>query len=101
MYLSYLWSRPLRLSPYENLIFDMKKSLDKKCMLASGASCISKPIIPVLFFCWLSLFMVVYGRRLTVEPDLGKPISIYEVHLGSWRRKDDGSYLSYRNLADW
>ena len=37
--------------------------------------------------------------RLTVEPDLDKPVSIYEVHLGSWRRKDDGSYLSYRDLA--
>ena len=35
-----------------------------------------------------------------VEPELDKPVSIYEVHLGSWRRKDDGSYLSYRDLAD-
>jgi len=35
----------------------------------------------------------------TVEPDLSRPVSIYEVHLGSWRRKDDGSYLSYRDLA--
>lgn len=34
---------------------------------------------------------------------LDKPISIYEVHLGSWRRKLEGgkdSYLSYRDLAD-
>jgi 1,4-alpha-glucan branching enzyme len=38
--------------------------------------------------------------RLTTEPDLGKPVSVYEVHFGSWRRKDDGSYLSYRDLAD-
>ena len=28
------------------------------------------------------------------------PISIYEVHLGSWRRHDDGSYLGYEELAD-
>jgi 1,4-alpha-glucan branching enzyme len=29
-----------------------------------------------------------------------KPMSIYEVHLGSWRRKDGNEYLSYRELAD-
>ncbi len=31
-----------------------------------------------------------------------KPMSIYEVHLGSWRRKveEDNRYLSYRELAD-
>ncbi len=30
---------------------------------------------------------------------LHEPMSIYEVHLGSWQRHDDGSYLSYRELA--
>lgn len=30
----------------------------------------------------------------------GAPISIYEVHLGSWRRKDGNAWLSYRELAD-
>ena len=28
------------------------------------------------------------------------PISVYEVHLGSWRKKPDGSWLSYRELAE-
>ncbi len=32
-------------------------------------------------------------------PRLDAPTSIYEVHLGSWRRKDDGLYLTYRDLA--
>lgn len=30
---------------------------------------------------------------------LKSPISIYEVHLGSWRRKSNGDFLNYRELA--
>ncbi|MFE8698144.1 1,4-alpha-glucan branching protein GlgB [Cytobacillus sp. FJAT-53684] len=30
---------------------------------------------------------------------LAEPVAIYEVHLGSWRRHEDGSYLSYKELA--
>ncbi len=28
-----------------------------------------------------------------------KPMSIYEVHLGSWRRNEEGRYLTYREIA--
>jgi 1,4-alpha-glucan branching enzyme len=31
---------------------------------------------------------------------LDAPISIYEVHLGSWRRHEGGRWLSYRELAE-
>ena len=38
--------------------------------------------------------------RRSSTPDLDQPVSIYEVHLGSWRRKNDNEYLSYRELGD-
>ena len=43
-----------------------------------------------------------WADRRSIVPDLDKPVSIYEVHLGSWRRKADehNRYLSYRELAD-
>ncbi|HWA99118.1 MAG TPA: 1,4-alpha-glucan branching protein GlgB [Pirellulales bacterium] len=30
---------------------------------------------------------------------LDAPISVYEMHLGSWQRRDDGSFYGYRELA--
>ncbi len=39
-------------------------------------------------------------QRRSSTPRLDRPISIYEVHPGSWRRGEHGNYLSYRDLAD-
>ena len=30
---------------------------------------------------------------------INRPISVYEVHIGSWRRHTDGTFLTYREIA--
>ncbi len=43
---------------------------------------------------WLS------NRAKTVkEPEYSIPLNIYELHAGSWKTKEDGSPLNYRELA--
>ena len=37
--------------------------------------------------------------RVRSDP-LSQPVNIYELHLGSWKRKQGGEFLSYRELAD-
>lgn len=39
-------------------------------------------------------------QKSQLNDKLKRPMSIYEVHLASWKRKADGSSLSYRELAD-
>jgi 1,4-alpha-glucan branching enzyme len=42
-----------------------------------------------------------WREQKTSVPRLDQPVSIYEVHLGSWRRKSsDNRFLDYRELAD-
>lgn len=38
-------------------------------------------------------------RRKTRAP-YRKPLNIYEVHFGTWRQKPDGSFYTYREMAD-
>ena len=38
-------------------------------------------------------------RRRPLRPGAG-PLNIYEVHLGSWRRREDGGFYTYEELAE-
>ena len=40
-----------------------------------------------------------YRARTAKQSAISRPVNIYEVHAGSWKRHADGSYLSYEELA--
>ena len=40
------------------------------------------------------------NERQNLNSFKNKPLNIYEMHLGSWCRKEDGSWLSYTEIAD-
>ena len=41
-----------------------------------------------------------FYEEKAVENHYEKPMNIYEVNLGSWKRKDDGSFYTYKEIAD-
>lgn len=41
-------------------------------------------------------WMITRGNRQSID----RPISIYEIHAGSWQRAEDGGWLGYRDLAE-
>ena len=40
-----------------------------------------------------------YRTRAARQSAIKRPVNIYEVHAGSWKRHEDGSYLNYEELA--
>ncbi len=47
---------------------------------------------------WGDAGWLAYRRR---NPVYRKPVNIYEVHLGSWRRTGVNEFLTYREIARW
>ena len=41
-----------------------------------------------------------WTEKKTPDPRMDQAVSIYEVHLGSWRRGENNRFLTYRELAD-
>ncbi len=41
-----------------------------------------------------------YYEEKAIENHYEKPMNIYEVNIGSWKRNPDGSYYSYKQMAD-
>ncbi|WP_048825078.1 1,4-alpha-glucan branching protein GlgB [Bacillus sp. B-jedd] len=39
-------------------------------------------------------------RKRDKKDSVSEPAAIYEVHLGSWKKAEDGSFLNYREAAD-
>lgn len=52
--------------------------------------------ICTLDYCWGDSK---FRKRLAAINPLKRPVNIYEVHLGSWKRHEDGSFYSYTELA--
>lgn len=39
-------------------------------------------------------------KKRQTTPPYDKPINIYEIHLGSWKRNEDGSFYTYSQMAE-
>lgn len=49
-------------------------------------------------YSWSDQPWMAYRAR---RPIACRPLNIYELHLGSWRRNREGGYLSYWEIAQW
>ena len=49
---------------------------------------------------WRDAGYLAWRKKEAKKPLMSRPLNIYEVHLGSFKRHADGSYLTYRELAE-
>ena len=50
-------------------------------------------------YTWRDSGWLAHRRREAKKPIVSRPLNIYEVHLGSWRQHEDGSYFTYAETA--
>jgi 1,4-alpha-glucan branching enzyme len=41
-----------------------------------------------------------WQKQKATQPHFSRPMNIYELHLGSWKLNEDGSFLTYEQLAN-
>ena len=41
-----------------------------------------------------------WQKKCRETPPVSGPLNMYEVHLGSWKRRENGDFIGYRDLAD-
>ena len=51
-------------------------------------------------FKWSDGDWLAYRKKVMQNGDYPLPMNIYELHLGSWKRHGDNSYMSYIEIAD-
>ncbi|MDR1940258.1 MAG: 1,4-alpha-glucan branching protein GlgB [Clostridiales bacterium] len=99
---------------YETVVFGLKEYDNYKyCIIQNDGSCVFKSD-PYAYHgetppANASKLYVLDGYRWSDKKWMtarngynpySSPINIYEMHLGSWRRNADGSYMSYSMIAD-
>ena len=104
--LEYISKASLQKMPYkfriasENGVYD---KADPYARFSRGGADGASLIFTDSSFEWKDSAWLNHRKRTVVEKDglyLPTPINIYEVHMGSIFRKEDGGYYSYRELAN-
>ena len=76
---------------------------DPYAFYSRGGSDGASVIVDKIDYPWQDKAWLSQRKKTVREKDgssLAVPLNIYEVHLASFARNEDGSYLSYRELAD-
>jgi len=85
---------------YDNYKYRINRSIYKSDPYAFHAATrpeTASKIYDISGFIWTD---AVYREKKRSCDPFSLPMNIYEVHLGSWKKKEDGNFLSYRESAD-